>query len=177
MRPTTNPSPQEVDITACSFGSPVVHKDSPPPPMNMPFNPMSFLKEWVDKMQMMHKHQPKRIVVESRADKSCNSEPKFNNSMLQLLLVAGNVDFASPVSFAVPQISIYMQAMLNILAQPLMVRATHTVNILTTCFSQVPADLAEQLSPVTTHKSCSTFPRTLHWHSCQLTTSIPLLTL
>jgi hypothetical protein len=28
----------------------------------------------------------------------------------------------------------------------------HTVNILTTCFNQVPTDLAERLSPLTTHK-------------------------
>ncbi len=43
--------------------------------------------------------------------------------------------------------------MLNILAQPSTVCATHTVNIMTTCFSQVPTDLGERLRPLTTHKS------------------------
>ncbi len=43
--------------------------------------------------------------------------------------------------------------MVNILAQPLSVHVIHAVNILTTCFNQVPADLAEHLSPLTTHKS------------------------
>ncbi len=43
--------------------------------------------------------------------------------------------------------------MLNILAQPSTVCTMHTVNILTTCFSQVPAELAKCLSPLTTHKS------------------------
>jgi hypothetical protein len=108
----TNPSPQEVDTnhqpigstaacnlgspTVCSLGSPTACKDPPPLPTNMPFNPMAFLKGWGEKMQMMHQHQPQTIVVESRANKSCKSEAKFNKHMLQLLLVAGNVNFAPP---------------------------------------------------------------------------------
>ena len=55
--------------------------------------------------------------------------------------------------FVTPRIPVYTQAMLNILAQPSTVRASHTVNILTTCFGQVPTDLSERLSPLTTHKS------------------------
>ncbi len=43
--------------------------------------------------------------------------------------------------------------MRNILAQPSTVQSMHTDNILTTCFNQVPTDLAESLSPLTTHKS------------------------
>jgi len=55
---------------------------------------MAFLKEWGEKMQMMNQqHQPQRIFVKSRADKSRESEAKFNNHMLQLLLISGNVDF------------------------------------------------------------------------------------
>jgi hypothetical protein len=98
---TTNPSPQEVDTnhqptcspaacnlgspTACNSGSPAACKDPPPPPTNMPFGPMAFLKEWGKKMQMIDQHQPQTIVVESRVDKSHESEAKFNNHMLQLL--------------------------------------------------------------------------------------------
>jgi hypothetical protein len=79
---TTNPSPQEVDTnhqpmgspSACNPGSPTAYylgspdacKDPPPPHTNMPFDPMAFLKEWSEKMQMMHQHQPQTIVVESR---------------------------------------------------------------------------------------------------------------
>ncbi len=96
---------------------------------------MAFLKEWGEKMQMMHLHQPQTIVVKSRADKSCKSKAKFNNHMLQLLLIAGDVNFVPPGSFRVPQSLVYTQAMLNILAQPSTVRTMHTVNILTTCFS------------------------------------------
>ena len=46
----------------------------------------------------------------------------------------------------------YTQAMKNILAQPTSVRSTQMVNILTTVFMEVPNDLAEMLSPLTTHK-------------------------
>jgi hypothetical protein len=55
---------------------------------------MAFPKEWGEKMQMMNQqHQPQTFVVESRANKSRESEAKFNNHMLQLLMISGNVDF------------------------------------------------------------------------------------
>jgi hypothetical protein len=103
-------------------------------------------------MQMMHQHQPQAIVVKSRANKSCKSKVKFNNHMLQLFLTPGDVNFVPPGSFGVPRIPVYTQAMLNILAQPLTERAMQTVNILTTCFSQVPTNIGEHLRPFTTHK-------------------------
>jgi hypothetical protein len=62
-------------------------------------------------------HQPQTIVVESRADKCCENKSKFNNNMLQLLLVGGNTDLSPPGMFAMPHIPFYMQAMKNILAQ------------------------------------------------------------
>ncbi len=114
---------------------------------------MAFLKEWGEKMQMMHQHQPQTIVAKSRADKFRECKAKFNNHMLQLLFIAKDVDFVPPGSFGVPGIPVYTQAMLNILAQPSMVHATHMVNILTMCFSQVPTDIGKRLSPLTTHKS------------------------
>ncbi len=101
---------------------------------------------------MMHQQQPQMIVVKLRADKSRKSEAKFNNVMLHLLLISGEVEFTPPGSFETPRIPIYPQAMKNILAQPSTVRSMHTVNILTMCFNQVPTDLAERLSPLTTHK-------------------------
>ena len=121
-------------------------------PSNEPFDPMAFLKLWGDKMQLMQQ-QPQTIVVESRADKSRETEAKFNNHMLLLFLISGEVDFALPGTFAAPRIPTYTQAMVNVLAQPSSVRGIHAVNILTTCFNQVPTDLAERLSPLTTHKS------------------------
>jgi hypothetical protein len=72
--------------------------------------------------------------------------------MLRLLLVSGEAEFTPQETFATPRIPIYTQAMKNNLAQPSTVRAMHTVNILTTCFNQVPTNLAEHLSPLTTHK-------------------------
>ncbi len=117
------------------------------------FDPMAFLKEWVEKMQLMHQQQPQTIVVESRADKSHKSKAKFNNDMLHLLLVSGEAEFTPPGSVETPRIPIYTQAMKNLLAQPSTVRSMHIVNFLTTCFNQVPTNLAEQLSPLTTHKS------------------------
>jgi hypothetical protein len=83
-----------------------------------PFNPMAFLKEWGEKMQWMHKQQPQTIVLKLRADKSCKSKAKFNNDMLQLLLVSGKAKFTPPGTFATPRIPIYTQAMKIILAQP-----------------------------------------------------------
>ncbi len=119
---------------------------------NQPFDPMAFLKMWGDKMQLMQQH-PQTIVIESRADKSQETEAKFNNHMLQLLLVSGDVDFTPLGTFLAPRIPIYIQAMVNILAQPSLVCGIHAVNILTTCFNQVPTDLAKHLSLLTTHKS------------------------
>ncbi len=119
---------------------------------NEPFNPMAFLKMWGDKMQLMQQ-QPQTIVIESRANKSWGTDAKFNNHMLQLLLVSGDVDFTPPGTFAAPRIPIYTQAMVNILAQPSSVRSIEVVNIPTTCFNQVPTDLAKHLSLFTSHKS------------------------
>ncbi len=107
------------------------------------FDPMAFLKEWGEKMQLMHQQQPQTIVVKLRVDKSRESKAKFNNDMLRLLLVSGKAEFTPPRSFETPRIPIYTQAMKNILAQPSTVRSMHTVNILTTCFNQVPTNLAE----------------------------------
>ncbi len=87
-------SPQKDDGTKQPASSPAACKNPPPPLQNIPFDPMAFLKEWGEKMQMMNQqHQPQRIFVKSRADKSRESEAKFNNHMLQLLLISGNVDF------------------------------------------------------------------------------------
>jgi hypothetical protein len=58
--------------------------------------------------QMMAVQQRSQtIVVESREDKTHESEAKFNNNMLQLLLVGGTIDFASPGSFVDPRIAKY----------------------------------------------------------------------
>jgi hypothetical protein len=43
--------------------------------------------------------------------------------------------------------------MKNILLQPTSVRSISTVNILTTVLNEIPDDIAERLSPLTTHKS------------------------
>ena len=83
---------------------------------NIAFDPMAFLKEWGDKMQLMHQQQPQTIVVELRADKSRESEAKFNNDMLRLLLISGKVEFTLPGSFDTPRIPAYTQAMKNILS-------------------------------------------------------------
>jgi hypothetical protein len=103
-------------------------------------------------MQLMQQH-PQTIVVKSRANKSQETKAKFNNHMLQLLLVSGDVDFTPPGTFSAPRIPIYTQAMVNILAQPSLVCGIHVVNILAKCFNQVPKDLAKHLSPLMTHKS------------------------
>jgi hypothetical protein len=120
--------------------------------LNEPFDPMAFLKMRGDKMQLMQQH-PQTIIVESTANKSQETEAKFNNHMLQLLLVSGDVDFTLPGTFSAPWIPVYTQAILNILSQPWSVRSIHAVNIFTTYFNQVPTDLAERLSPLTAHKS------------------------
>ena len=63
---------------------------------NIAFDSMAFLKEWGEKMQLMHQQHPQTIVVESRADKSRKSEAKFDNDMLHLLLISGKVEFTLP---------------------------------------------------------------------------------
>ena len=73
--------------------------------------------------------------------------------MLKLLLLGVTVDFASPGSFVDPRIAKYTQAMKNILLQPASVRAISMVNILTTVFGEIPTDLSERLSLLTTGKS------------------------
>jgi hypothetical protein len=117
-----------------------------------PFDPMSFMQQFATQM-MAVQQKSQTIVVESREDKTRESEAKFNNNMLQLLLVGGTIDFVSPGSFVDPRIAKYTQAMKNILLQPTSVRSISTVNILTTVFNEIPNDMAERLSPLTTHKS------------------------
>jgi hypothetical protein len=68
-------------------------------------------------------------------------------------LVAGDLDFLPPGMFANSCIPKSTQAMKIILAQPTSVRATQMVNILNTVFMEVPNDMVEMLSPLTTQKS------------------------
>jgi hypothetical protein len=75
------------------------------------------------------------------------------NSILKLLLVAGDADVLLPGTFTNSRIPKYTQAMKNILAQPTSVHSTQMVNFLTTILMEVPDNLAEMLSPLTTHKS------------------------
>jgi hypothetical protein len=116
------------------------------------FDPMAFMQHFTDQM-MAVQQKSQTIVVESREDKTRETEAKFNNNMLQLLLLGGTVDFASPGSFTEPRIAKYTQAMKNILLQPASVRAISMVNILTTVFAKIPTELSERLSPLTTGKS------------------------
>jgi hypothetical protein len=127
--------PIEVDDPADRVESPPHHWPPTASASAAAFNPIAFLKEWGEKMQLMHQQQPQTIVDESRADKSRKSKVKFNNDMLRLLLVSGEAEFTPPGIFETPRIPIYTQAMKNILAQPSTVRSMHTVNILTTCFN------------------------------------------
>jgi hypothetical protein len=78
---------------------------------------MVFLQQLSEK-NLGGTHQPQTIVVELRADKCHESKAKFNNNMLQLLLVSSNTDLSPPGAFAMPHIPFYTQAMKNILAQP-----------------------------------------------------------
>jgi hypothetical protein len=102
--------------------------------------------------QFIAAQQSQTIVVESRTNKSRETEAKFNNDMLRLLLVGGDVDFTSPGTFQNPCIPNYTQAMKNILSQPTTVGSILAVNILTTVFNEIPEDMAKRLSPLTTHK-------------------------
>jgi hypothetical protein len=115
------------------------------------FDPMLFLQQL--SVKMLTPQQPQTIIGESRADKPHESEAKFNNNMLQLLLVAGDADLLLHGTFANSHIPKYTKAIKNILAQPTSVRFTQMVNILTTIFMEVPDDLAKMLSPLATHKS------------------------
>jgi hypothetical protein len=117
------------------------------------FDPMSFMQQYHAQTMAAVQQKSQTIVVESCEDRTCESEAKFNNNMLQLLLIGGIVDFLSPGSFTVPRIAKYSQAMKNILLQPTSVRSISTVNILTTVFNEIPDDMAKRLSPLTTHKS------------------------
>jgi hypothetical protein len=103
--------------------------------------------------QQLALQQPQTIVVESQANKCRKSEAKFNNNMLQLLLIGGEVVLLPPASFNKPRIPTYTQAMKNILAMPTSICAIQTVNIPSTVFAEIPSDMAERLSPLTTHKS------------------------
>ena len=60
------------------------------------FNPLLFLQQLSNNL---HVPQQPQIVVELRADKIRKSEAKFNNNMLQLLLIGGNVDITNPRVF------------------------------------------------------------------------------
>jgi hypothetical protein len=102
--------------------------------------------------QFIATQKSQTIVVESRSDKSYESETKCNNDMLCLLLAGGDVDFSSPGTFKNQRTLTYTQAMKNILLQPTMIRAVLAVDILTTVFSDIPDNMAERLSPLTTHK-------------------------
>ncbi len=104
-------------------------------------------------LQQLASQQPQTIVVESRANKCHESKAKFNNNMLQLLLIRGEVVLLPPALFDKPRIPTYTQAMKNILAMPTSIRAIQAVNILSTVFAEIPLDMAERPSPLMTHKS------------------------
>ncbi len=79
------------------------------------FDPISFMQQHHAQMMAAVQQKSQTIVVESCEGKTCESEAKFKNNMLQLLLIRGIVDFSSPGSFTVPRIKKYTQAMKNIL--------------------------------------------------------------
>jgi hypothetical protein len=124
---------------------------------NLPqtFDPIAFMQQFNTMLvsQQLASQQPQTIVVESRADKCRKSKAKFNNNMLQLLLIVGEVVLLPPASFDKPRVPTYTQAMNNILAMPMSICAIQAVNILSTVFAEIPSDMAERLSPLTTHKS------------------------
>jgi hypothetical protein len=117
------------------------------------FDPMSFIRQYHAQMMAAVQENSQTIVVESCEDKTCESEAKFNNNMLQLLFIGGIVDFLSPGSFTVPRIAKYTWAMKNILLQHTSVRSISMVNILMTVFNKIPDDMVKRLSYLTTHKS------------------------
>jgi hypothetical protein len=140
------------------------------------FDPMSFMQQCHAQMMAVQQNS-QTIVVESCEDKTRESEAKFNNNMLQLLLVRGIIDFLSPGSFTEPRIAKYTQAMKNILLQPTSVRSILTVNILTTVFNKIPEDMATRLSPPTTHKSMHHISKNFASALLSATSSRPILTL
>jgi len=109
-----------------------------------PFDPMNFMQQFATQM-MAVQQRSQTIVIESHKDKTRESEAKFNNNMLQLLLVGGTTDFASPGSFVDPHIEKYNRAMKKVLLQPTSVRSISKVNILTTVFNEIPNNMAERL--------------------------------
>jgi hypothetical protein len=102
---------------------------------------------------MTVQHKLQTIVVESREDKTRQAEAKYSNNMFQLQNLGGTIDFASPGSFIDPRIAKYTQVMKNILLQPTTVRSISMVNILTTVMNEIPDNMAERLSPLTTYRS------------------------
>jgi hypothetical protein len=54
-----------------------------------PFNDMAFMQQF--SANMIAAQQSQSIIVESCTDKCRESEAKFNNNMLQLVLVGGNI--------------------------------------------------------------------------------------
>jgi hypothetical protein len=159
-----NPSPnRQPHPPAPSPPSPVAATTAPiAPPINLAsqpnlpqtFDPIAFMQQFntMLALQQLASQQPQTIVVESRANKCRDSKAKFNNNMLQLLLIGGEVVLLPPASFDEPRIPTYTQAMKNILAMPTSIRAIQAVNILLTVFAEIPLDMAERLSPLITLK-------------------------
>jgi hypothetical protein len=147
--PSPRPSPVATGPTAAAPPINILAQQNPP----QAFDPIAFMQQISTMMATKHSQQPQTIVVESRADKCRESEAKFNNNMLQLLLIRGQAVLSPPALFDDPCIPTYTQAMKNILAMPTLIRAIQAVNILSTVFAEVPMDMAERLSPLTTHKS------------------------
>jgi hypothetical protein len=65
------------------------------------FDPIAFMKQFTDQMIAVQQ-KSQTIVVGSREDKTRDTEAKFNNNMLQLLLLGGTVNFTSPGLFIDP---------------------------------------------------------------------------
>jgi hypothetical protein len=72
---------------------------------NQTFNDISFMQHFSANMIAAQKSQT--FIVESRTDKCRKREDKFNNNMLQLLLVGGIIDFSSPGTFTKPCMTNY----------------------------------------------------------------------
>ncbi len=87
------------------------------------FDPMLFFQQLSTQILTVAP-QPQTIVVKSRANKSHESEAKFNNNLLQLLLVASDADLLTPGMFTNSCIPKYIRAMKNNLAQSTSVWST-----------------------------------------------------
>jgi hypothetical protein len=142
-----------VAATTAPIVSPINLASQPNLPQT--FVPIAFMQQFNTTLasQQLASQQPQTIVIESRADKCRKSEAKFNNNMLQLLLIGGEMVLLPPASFNKPHIPTYMQAMKNILAMPTSICTIQAVHILLTVFGEIPSDMAERLSSLTTHKS------------------------